>query len=198
MPKATGVEQIERVGALGDGKVEIVSHHWKLGSRVKVDPVQGYQALRSLYEKYGAIKPEHVVAEAAAEDSVLHDEFEWDDAAAAKQHREDQARHLLRAAVVVYRRPDQTLTQPVRAFVKLVPSADDPTLDAASEDAVQPHVYLPIRQVMEEADLRERHKRQAFRELSTWRQRYAGISEFAVIFEQIDKLAESDEFKRTG
>jgi len=196
MPKATGVEEIERVGALAEGKVEIVSHHWKLGSRVKVDPVRGYQALRALYEKYGAIKPKHVVEGAKPADAVLHDEFEWDDAEAAKQHREDQARLLLRAAVVVYRRPDQTLTQPVRAFVKLVPNTDDPTLDDVSKDAVQPHVYLPIRKVMDEPDLRERHKRQAFHELSAWRQRYRDISEFAAIFEQVDRLAEA--FKQAG
>lgn len=187
MPKAVGVEQIERVGALTDvPKVEIVSHHWKLGTRVKVDPVQGYQALRALYEKHGAIKPEDVVKDAEPTKAVLHSEFEWDDTEAAKQHREEQARLLLRAAVVVYRRPDATLTQPVRAFVKLVPNADDPTLDDIADDAVQPHVYLPIRRVMDEPDLRERHKRQAFRELVLWRQRYRDISDFAAIFDQID------------
>lgn len=197
MPKATGVEEIERVGALGSStKVEIVSHDWKLGSRVKADPVQGYQAICSLYEQYGAIKPEHVVEAARPDDAVLHDEIEWDEATAATEYRLQQARHLLRSAVVVYRRPDQTLTQPVRAFVKLVPSVDDPTLDNVAEDAVQPHVYLPIRRVMDEPDLRQRLKRQAFSELSTWRQRYRDISEFAAVFEQIDTLAK--QFKQVG
>ena len=197
MPKATGIEQIERADALGNTqKVEIVSHYWKSGSRIKVDPTQGYQALRSLYARHGAIRPQDVVNAARSADSVLHDEFEWDDAVAAEGHREERARLLLRSSVVVYKRPDQTLTPPTRAFVKLTPSVDDPTLDAASEDAVQPHVYLPIRRVMDEPDLRERHKRQAFRELSTWRRRYHDISEFAAIFEQIDTLAE--QFERTG
>jgi hypothetical protein len=197
MPKANGVNEIAKVGALGDApKVEIVSYHWKPGSQIKADPVQGYQALRALYTQHGAIKPEHVVEAARNVDSVLHDELEWDDTEAGKQYRDQQARHLLRSAVVVYRRPDQSLTPAVRAFVKLVPSADDPALDDIADDAVQPHVYLPIRQVMDEPDLRQRHKRQAFRELVNWRHRYRDISEFAAVFEQIDELARQPEFVR--
>ena len=197
MPQANGINEIAKVGALGNApQVEIVSYHWKSGSRIKADPIQGYQALRALYTQHGAIKPEHVVEAARAVDSVLHDELEWDDSEAGKQYRDQQARHLLRSAVVVYRRPDQTLTQPVRAFVKLVPSADDPALDEISDDAVQPHVYLPIRQVMDEPDLRQRHTRQAYRELVSWRQRYRDISEFAAVFAAIDTLAQQPGFAR--
>lgn len=190
MPKANGVNEIAKVGALGDGpSVEIVSHHWKQGSRIKADPTQGYQVLRALYAQHGAIRPSDVVEAARSVDSVLHDEFEWDDATAAMTHRVDQARHLLRSAIVVYRRPDQSVTQPVRAFVKLVPSADDPALDEVSDDAVQPYVYLPVRTVMDEPTLRDRQKRQAYRELVSWRQRYKDIADFAAVFEQIDRLA---------
>lgn len=191
MPKANGEAAI----AKGD-QVEIESYHWKAGSRIKADPVRGYQALRAIYAQHGAIRPDLVVEAARDVDSVLHDELEWDDTEAGKQYRDQQARHLLRSAVVVYRRPDRTLTQPVRAFVKLVPSADDPALDDVSDDAVQPHVYLPIRRVMDEPDLRARQKRQAFRELANWRQRYRDIAEFAAIFDEIDRLAQRPDFAR--
>lgn len=189
----TLAEELERPTPV---RVEVDSYHWKLGARVKVDPEKAATAIRGIYEQHGAVKPEHVVTAAEPKDSLLHNEFEWNDADAAKTYRQEQARHLLRSLVVIYKRPDQTRTQPVRAFVKLVPSVDDPTLDDASEDAVQPHVYLPIRRVMDEPDLRERIKRQAFNELSTWRQRYRDINDFAAIFEQIDKLAV--QLKATG
>lgn len=193
MPKALVDELIEpTVGP----RVEIDSYHWKLGSRVKVNAEQAATEWRRIHQEYGAVKPEHIVTAAEPTDALLHDEFEWDNAEAAKAYREQQASYLLRSLVVVYKRPDQTLTQPVRAFVRIVPSADDPTLDTASEDAVQPHVYLPIRQIMDEPDLRQRIKRQAFRELSTWRQRYRDISDFAAVFEQIDKIAK--QFQKTG
>lgn len=200
MPQATGITEIEQVGALAPAPtVEIVSHHWKLGARVKVDPTRGYQALKAIYDQDRIITPAKVVTAATPKDAVLHGEFEWDDTTAARQHREEQARSLLRSAVVVYKRPDQTLTQPVRAFVKLVPSADNPALDAVSEDAVQPHTYLPIRAVMDEPSLREHHKRQAFRELATWRNRYREIADFAAVFEQIDRLAaQFEQSEQTG
>lgn len=190
MAMANGIKAV----AVADGTVEIVSHHWSRGSRVKTDPVRGYQALRSIYETHHAITPEHVVEGARPEDAVLHDEFEWDDTEAGRLYRDDQARHLLRSAVVIYRRPDRSLTQPVRAFVKLVTSADDPALDEVSEDAVQPHVYLPIRHVMDEPTLRARQARQAFRELVTWRNRYRDIAAFAKVFDEIDALAREPEF----
>lgn len=197
MPKANGMNEMAKVGALGASPtVEIVSHHWKPNSRIKADPTRAYQAMRALYARHGAIKPEHVLEAAGSADSVLHDEFEWDDGEAAREYRLQQARHLLRSAVVVYRRPDRSLTQPVRAFVKLVPSIDDPALDEVSDDAVQPHVYLPIRRVMEEPDLRARQVRQAYRELVSWRQRYRDVGDFAALFEQIDRLAER--FAATG
>lgn len=189
MPKANGVSEIISAGVLNQ-TVEIVGYHWKLGSRIKADPVQGYQAIRAIYQKHGAVKPEDVVDEARATDSALHDLFEWGDTEAARLYREEQARYVLRSITITYRRPDNTITPPVRAFVKIVPSTDDPALDEAAKDAVQPHVYLPMKQVMEEPDLRQRIRRQAFRELSTWRQRYRDINEFAALFDQIDRLSE--------
>lgn len=172
-------------------QVQADAYYWRPGSQVKVEPDKAVVELRRIYQTDGAITPASVVKAAEPADAVFHDEFEWSDADAAKAHREQQASYLLRSLVVVYKRPDQTLTQPVRAFVKILPSVDDPTLDEIAEDAVQPHVYLPIRQVMDEPDLRQRIKRQAFRDLVSWRNRYRDISDFAKIFEAIDTLEKS-------
>ncbi len=190
MPQITGNGVFGVAVGAGEGQqVTVVSHHWKQGARIKADATQGYQALRALYDLSGAVLPADVVAASAPVDAVLHDEFMWDDTEASRLYREEQARYILRSAVVVYRRPDQTVTPPVRAFVKLVPCAGDPAIDTVSDDAVQPHVYLPVRRVMGEPDLRQRLKRQAFHELSAWRQRYRDISDFAAVFTEIDRLA---------
>ena len=168
--------------------IEADAYSWRPGSRVKVDVDKALVAMRAIYAQHGAITPKAVVETSKPEDSVLHDEFEWDDTEAARIHREEQARYLLRSMVVVYKRQDGTKTQPVRAFVKIVPSADDPVLDELAADAVQPHIYLPIKKVMDEPDLRQRHRRQAWRELVAWRQRYRDIDAFATLFEQIDSM----------
>jgi hypothetical protein len=53
-------------------------------------------AIRSLSDGEGYIEPAVVVEEARDPASILHDEFEWDDAVAAEQHRLDTARGLIR------------------------------------------------------------------------------------------------------
>lgn len=169
--------------------VQATSWAWKANSRIPVNPEDAYVELRRIHERDHAVKPEAVVEAATPPDSKLHPAFQWDDGEAAKAYREDQARHLMRSLTITFRKSDGELTPPIRAFVKLVSSADDPALDAETEDATQPRAYLPIRQVMTEDDLRERLKRQAFRELSTWRQRYRDIDAFAQIFEAIDVVA---------
>lgn len=44
----------------------------------------------------GRLTPDAVVADAKSPESPLHDQFEWDDSAAANQYRLDQARSLIR------------------------------------------------------------------------------------------------------
>lgn len=177
------------VKMLKRGSVEAVEFSWKPNSRISVKPADAYTELRKVYERDHAVKPESVVEAASDPDSKLHPAFEWDDTEAAREYREQQARHLMRSLVVTYRKSDGELTPPIRAFVKLVSSADDPALDEPTEEAVQPRVYLPIRQVMDEAEHRRRYTRQALSELIVWRRRYREIEQFARLFEVIDDLA---------
>lgn len=53
-------------------------------------------AIEATADKEGIVTPDGVLAAAADEASVLHAEFEWDDSAAAHQHRLAQARSLIR------------------------------------------------------------------------------------------------------
>lgn len=171
------------------GNVEAVAFSWKPNSRIPVKPDDAYTELRKVYEKERAVKPEAVVEAASDPDSKLHPAFEWNDGEAARAYRDEQARHLMRSLVVTYRKTDGELTPPIRAFVKLVSSADDPALDEATEEAVQPRVYLPLRQVMTEDEHRRRYTRQALSELIVWRRRYREIEQFSRLFEMIDDLA---------
>mgnify|MGYP003421519919 FL=1 len=61
------------------------------------DPIAN--AIRAL-EKRGRLTPETVLDTARNPKSPLHDQFEWDDTAAAHQHRLQQARVLIRSVVV--------------------------------------------------------------------------------------------------
>jgi hypothetical protein len=61
------------------------------------------RALAELEDQNGRITPEAVVAAARDPKSPLHKHFEWDDAAAAVEHRLNQARTLIRSVKVEFR-----------------------------------------------------------------------------------------------
>ena len=58
--------------------------------------------LQALYDEHKALTPELVVDAARPEDSLIHDQFEWDDQVAGEQHRLSQARRLIRTIKVTY------------------------------------------------------------------------------------------------
>lgn len=72
--------------------------------------------LERIYERDGALHPEKVVEAARDRKSPLHSHFDWNDKAAAHQHRLNQARDLIRITVKVI---PQISNAPVRAFVSL-------------------------------------------------------------------------------
>lgn len=81
-----------------------------------LDPNIAGQAIQDLVEEHGEARPEHLVETARHESHPLHGCFEWDDTIAAREHRLDQARYVLRSIVVVRDdRPDQV----IRAFVNV-------------------------------------------------------------------------------
>lgn len=59
------------------------------------------EELARIEQQHGELKPPTVVDEARPEDALLHPAFEWDDFTAAELHRQNQARHLIRAVQVV-------------------------------------------------------------------------------------------------
>lgn len=74
------------------------------------------KALEAIYERDGAVSPQAVLDAAKPKNSPLHKLFDWDDAAAAEAHRLNQARQLIRVAVVML---PQIANSPVRQFVSL-------------------------------------------------------------------------------
>lgn len=63
--------------------------------------IYGSELKRLARTQNGKLETEFVVTKARSEVSPLHDAFEWDDAAAAHQHRLKQARTLIRDIVEV-------------------------------------------------------------------------------------------------
>lgn len=69
----------------------------------------------------GGIVPEEVIQRARFDDSPLHRYFEWDDSAAAHQHRLWQARHMIGSIVIIEAAGPEP---PVRAYWSLTEPED--------------------------------------------------------------------------
>ncbi len=185
MSSATLVKAIKKAAHNPDAEMV---YRWSGGSRVKVDAATAMAEFRAIYEQQNAITPEAVVGRAIDVANPLHEEFLWNDAEAGRQHRDNQARYLMRHLVVSVRKPDNTLTNPIRAIVKVVPDADEELPDVDEDRLYEPRVYVPVARVMSDEDAQRIYLRRALRDLQVWRQRYKNLTAFAHLFDQIDVL----------
>jgi hypothetical protein len=123
----------------------------------------------------GELTPEDVLADAKHNNSPLHSFFEWDDSAAAAQHRLQQARGLIRAVVAVYVQPDKPAVRQ-RAYVHIAePSA--------------PH-YREASHAMSQTKTRDMVLKQALSELHAWKKKYSDLQEFAALIDIIERIDE--------
>lgn len=124
-----------------------------------------------LKKNKGELTPEDVLEDAKHDNSPLHPYFEWDDGAAARQHRLQQARGLIRAVVAVYVSDDKPAAR-MRALVHI----NEPSV---------PH-YRETTHAMSMTKTRTLVLERAWRELQAWRRRYADLKEFASLISEID------------
>lgn len=99
------------------------------------------EAIREAYLlEDGQRLPELVLAKAEAGDERLRGYFEWDDTAAGRAYRLDQAAQLVRRVKVTVLRSDQEPPIRVRAYIarKELPS---------DEENIEPGAYIAIEQV---------------------------------------------------
>jgi len=71
------------------------------------------EVLTEIHLRYGHLDAETVVAEARSKKSPLHQYFDWDNKVAGEKWRLEQARSLIRRAIIVVGEPEKK----VRAFV---------------------------------------------------------------------------------
>lgn len=127
------------------------------------------EILSGLEKKHGKLTADIVLEEAGNKTSVLHSQFNWDDAAAAHQHRLWQAHQLIAKVRVIYIRGDETQNS-VRAYVCLNHGKG----------------YISTAKVMSDEAMREQFIEQGKAELERWRQRYESFVEFANVVAAID------------
>lgn len=130
--------------------------------------------LELLKEQFkGELTPQDILDDAKNHNSPLHSYFEWDDGKAAEQHRLGQARSLIRTVVAVYTSEDKPATKH-RAYVHI-------------KEGETSH-YRETSHAMSQQKTRELVLQSAWRELQSWKKRYADLEEFASVVSIIDQI----------
>lgn len=128
----------------------------------------------------GKLQPEDVVDDAKNPNSPLHSFFEWDDTAAAHEHRLKQARSLIRTVVAVYK--ENPKSEPVRAYIHVRPSP----ATAAADD--KPY-YTEVTEALSVPSTRRSILLRAKADLESWQKRYKDLKELADIVRKVEALA---------
>lgn len=142
---------------------------------------QAHSTFETIRQRDGKLTPAAVVDEARPEDSVLHPDFEWDDAQAAEKYRQQQARQMI-GAVCIMQEESKT---PVRAFVSVSVSVRAP----APQDQKAGRQYLPLPVVLEDPSMRGQMLAAALREAQTFAQKYQTLATLKPVFDAIEQVA---------
>lgn len=141
-------------------------------------------ALIALYEAHGGLLPPGVVVEAARDpSSPLHNEFEWDDDAAAEQYRLAQAGMLIRRVRL--------------SIVKVNPKTKKLTATLTRQFQSRPSQrhseggYETVQDILADEEKRAELLDQVLREMRAYRKRYSELVELQAIWSAIDEASES-------
>ena len=183
------------------------------GFRQRIPAQTAGEELEKLREAgNGILTPQTIVDAAADPAAPLHPAFTWDDAAAARKCRLQEAGYLTRSLVVVFHHEAEERT--VRAFVNV--QAEPVTAEDAPDPArrqfafsvpgyAEPldgdthaendnghsasgatRAYIHMIDAMSDSRLRAQILARGKQEFSSLRRRYAEYQEFAAIFQAID------------
>jgi len=142
---------------------------------VKGDAQEIGEALEDVrLRNHGELHPQDVVNAAADPASPLHDNFEWDDSAAAVMYRRHQARYVIQSIVIVPDEETDEKFKPVRAFVNIRQGPE--------------HKYTSLQLALSRPDERAVVFQRALAEIAAWRHRYEALNEFASVFRAIDEI----------
>lgn len=147
---------------------------WKPGSRIKT-PASVAGAVCERLEADGGLTPSRLVEESRPADAPLHNEFEWDDTAAAEKYREAQAGHIIRCIVAVKDDNEPEPTQ-VRAFFPVTKEA--------------PNNYVHITKILSDEDRMNNLLEQAKSEMRAFMRKYAALEKLRPVIEEMEKVAE--------
>lgn len=138
-------------------------------------------AIRALAQRYGSITPEIVLKDAQRKSSPLHNHFQWNDTAAARQFRLIQASELIRRIKVEYVCSDNRTVR-VRAFHNV---ADE---DADESDSNPRGIYVPLETALSVESYKDQLLEKCKRDMKAFQVKYAALSEVEHVISAMSKV----------
>ncbi len=140
---------------------------------------EAQDVLAEMYVRDGALHPAKVLEEATDKTSPLHDMFDWDDTEAARKHRLNQARSIIRVAVRVL---PAISNREVREYVSI-----------SSLRKTDTGSYIGVVDVLNDEVLREQALADAIKTLQNMASRYAYLAELASVWDAVAMLVAKTE-----
>lgn len=157
-----------------DFKMAAYKYAFKTASQIKADAQKTGELCKQLESTVG-LTAKNLLDASRDKNSLLHNEFEWNDAIAAEKHRENQARHIINCLVVVSEEePD---AEPVRVFCKIENNGDS--------------MYRSVATVIQHPDLYSQLLESAYRDMQVFKRKYEQLrddAKLSAIFDSIDAI----------
>ena len=158
-----------------NNKEKEMKYQWKRTLKGAPKAQVAGEYLQAIKDSRGVLTQEIIVSEARKRKSPLHDCFEWNDAAAAVEHRKAQAREILRFLVVV--ETEDVEDCHVRAFIS--PS------DVGQKSS---EGYFSVSEVADDKALGDAYKQKLLTELLAIQEKIRCYKEFSAVVNAIDAV----------
>lgn len=171
-------------------------YQWKNGFCPKgVRPDGAAQQIERLRVFHKTLTVDLIVEDSKRPEAALNPYFEWNNQQAAYQWRLEQARRALRSLVVIHDSGNGETTQPIRAYVHIIDEDEREDQVTHEVTVVRPNTltkgrYERIDVAMADQKSREYVLQRAWREVTSWRDRYKEYQEFSRICSVIDEVSE--------
>lgn len=147
-------------------------YSWKMYQYTVPAETVGHEFER-IEKEYGKVTSELLLQNAEAEDSPLHELFEWDDAVAGHKYRLTQATNVIINLAIEVEKEQKP--RKIRAYYNV-------------SDTERKGRFINAESAFANPDTKEIILKRAYKEMQSFMQKYENLTEFAPVFEAIESI----------
>lgn len=150
-----------------------MAYQWKSGTRTSTKAEIAGKVFKELENSDAGLTAQSLVDASRPKDAPMHNDFEWNDSIAAEKFRNHQAGVLIASLEVIFTEAEDA--QPTRGYVSF--KTEDKTFES-------------IETVLLDVEKTNALFEMAMRELESFKRKYANLTEFKRLFDEINAIKE--------